>query len=297
MSIVAVTAAQVKELRERTGAGMMECKKALEVTDADIERAVEELRKTGRAKADKKSSRIASEGIVFALTTPDGKQALLLEVNSETDFVARDEHFLKFVKAVAETALAAKLQEVDLLATMVLAGEEKTTVEEARQVLVSKVGENIHIRRVVYIPTANGVGAYLHSNRIGVLVELDSHQPDLAKDIAMHIAACKPLVVSPEDVSSTLVAKEKEIYLAQVANSGKPQEIIEKMVNGRLKKFLDEISLAGQPFVKDPTMTVADLLNKHRAKVIKFTRFEVGEGIEKETEDFVAAVMSQVQGS
>jgi len=295
MSIV--TAAQVKELRERTGAGMMECKKALEVTGADIERAVEELRKTGRAKADKKASRIASEGIVFALTTPDGKQALLLEVNSETDFVARDENFLKFVKAVAETALAAKLQDIDLLATMGLAGEENHTVEEARQVLVSKVGENIHIRRIVYIDTANGVGTYLHSNRIGVLVELDSHQPDLAKDIAMHIAACKPLVVNPEDVSSILVEKEKEIYLAQVANSGKPQEIIEKMVNGRLKKFLDEITLTGQSFVKDPTVTVADLLNKHRAKVIGFTRFEVGEGIEKETEDFVAAVMSQVQGS
>ncbi|MCC2666906.1 MAG: tsf [Gammaproteobacteria bacterium] len=292
----AVTAAQVKELRERTGAGMMECKKALEATGGDVQLAVEELRKTGRAKADKKASRIASEGVVFVSTTSDGKQALLIEVNSETDFVARDENFLNFVKAVAATALAAHVQDINLLSHTALVGES-STVEEARQALVAKVGENIHIRRIAWMNAEDGVGSYLHANRIGVLVKLDSHKPELAKDIAMHIAASKPLVVNPEDVSSAVVEKEKEIYLAQVAGSGKPEEIIKKMVEGRLKKFLDEVSLAGQPFVKDPNITVAALLNKHSTKVVEFTRFEVGEGIEKETEDFVAAVMSQVQGS
>jgi elongation factor Ts len=293
----AVTAAQVKELRERTGAGMMECKKALEATGGDVQLAVEELRKTGRAKADKKASRIASEGVVFVSTTPDGKQALLIEVNSETDFVARDENFLNFVKAVSETALATRVQDINLLASTVFAGQKSGTVEEARQALVAKVGENIHIRRMAWMDAEDGMGSYLHGNRIGVLVKLDSPKPDLAKDIAMHIAASKPLVVNPEDVSSTVVEKEKEIYLAQVAGSGKPEEIIKKMVEGRLKKFLDEVSLVGQPFVKDPNITVAALLNKHSTKVVAFTRFEVGEGIEKETEDFVAAVMSQVQGS
>lgn len=293
---MSVSAVQVKELRERTGAGMMECKKALEVTGGDIQLAVEELRKTGRAKADKKAGRVAAEGVVLIQTSNDGKQAIMLEVNSETDFVARDDNFLQFVNAVATTALGAKTQDVAALGDLSLAGQGNIKIEEARQALVAKVGENIHIRRLAFANAANtAVGIYLHSNRIGVLVELDSNNPDVAKDIAMHIAACKPLVVMPEDVPQDVVAKEKEIYLAQAASSGKPQEIIEKMVNGRLKKFLDEVSLLGQPFVKDPNMAVADLLNKNRVKVLAFTRFEVGEGIEKETEDFVEAVMSQVQ--
>lgn len=293
---MSVSAAQVKELRERTGAGMMECKKALEVTGGDLQLAVEELRKTGRAKADKKAGRVAAEGVVLVQASNDGKCAVLLEVNSETDFVARDENFLKFANAVAATALAAKAKDVTTLSQLVLTGTN-TNIEEARQALVAKVGENISIRRIALVEAANTVGTYIHGNRIGVLVEIDSQNPEIAKDIAMHIAACKPLVVSQEDVSKELVEKEREIYLAQAAGSGKPQEIIEKMVNGRLKKFLDEVSLLGQPFVKDPDMTVAAFLNKHRAKVLAFTRFEVGEGIEKETEDFVAAVMSQVQGS
>lgn len=292
---MSVSAVQVKELRERTGAGMMECKKALEVTGGDIQLAVEELRKTGRAKADKKAGRVAAEGVVLIQTSSDGKQAIMLEVNSETDFVARDDNFLRFVNAVATTALGAKMQDVVALGNLSLAGQDNIKIEEARQALVAKVGENIHIRRLVFVDAANTVGIYLHSNRIGVLVELDSSNPEVAKDIAMHIAACKPLVVMPEDVPQDIVAKEKEIYLAQAAGSGKPQEIIEKMVNGRLKKFLDEVSLLGQPFVKDPNMAVADLLNKNRVKVLSFTRFEVGEGIEKEKEDFVEAVMSQVQ--
>jgi elongation factor Ts len=294
--MAAITAAQVKELRERTNVGMMECKKALEAANGDMELAIEELRKSGRAKADKKASRVASEGIVMIQTAQDGKCAVMVEINSETDFVGRDENFLAFANAVAKTALAAKVQDVAALSAMTLAGSSMS-VEEARQALVAKVGENISIRRIVILNVTTGsLGAYSHGNRIGVLVELDNDNADLAKDIAMHVAACKPLVVSPEDVPSDVVAKEKEIYMAQAAGSGKPQEIIEKMVNGKLKKYLDEVSLMGQPFVKDPEVMVSNLLGKHRAKVVSFTRFEVGEGIEKETEDFVAAVMSQVHG-
>ena len=293
---MAVTAAQVKELRERTGAGMMECKKALEKVSGDVELAIEELRKSGRAKADKKAGRVAAEGVTVIHASPDGKQAVMLEINCETDFVARDENFLAFANAVLKTALSTRIADVKALNDLPLAGQT-ATIEEARQVLVAKIGENIHVRRIAFIDAATPVGIYLHSNRIGVLVELDSDNPDLAKDIAMHVAASKPLVVSPDEVPSEIVSKEKEIYLAQAASSGKPQEIIEKMVSGRLKKFLDEVSLLGQPFVKDPTVTVASLLSKNRAKVVGFTRFEVGEGIEKETEDFVEAVMSQIRSS
>ncbi len=292
---MAVTAALVKELRERTGAGMMECKKALEATQGDISLAIEELRKSGRAKADKKAGRTAAEGVVVIYSSEDGKQAIMLEVNSETDFVARDENFLLFVNGVAKAALAAQVDNIEMLGVLPFANG--LTVEEARKNLVAKVGENIHVRRLVLIQsTASTIGAYLHGSRIGVLVELDSDNKELAKDIAMHVAACKPLVILPTDVPSDLVAKEKEIYLAQAATSGKPQEILEKMVVGKLKKYLDEVSLIGQPFIKDPETTVGSLLSKNRAKVVSFTRFEVGEGIEKESEDFVEAVMSQIQG-
>ncbi len=290
-----VTASLVKELRERTGAGMMECKKALEVTQGDLQLAIEELRKSGRAKADKKAGRVAAEGVVMIRASNDGKQAIMLEINSETDFVARDENFLAFSEAVAKAALAAKVQDVDALSNLSLNG---MTVEEARKALIAKVGENINVRRIALtVPSATNIGTYLHGSRIGVIVELDGDNQDLAKDIAMHIAACKPLVITQSDVPADLVAKEKEIYMAQAATSGKPQEILEKMVAGKLKKYLDEVSLLGQPFVKDPETIIANLLSKHRAKVISFTRFEVGEGIEKETEDFREAVMSQIQGS
>ncbi len=294
---MAVTAAQVKELRERTGAGMMECKKALDATGGDIQSAIEELRKSGQAKADKKASRVAAEGVIVVKTTDDGKQAIMLEINSETDFVGRDENFLAFAEVVSKTALAAKVQDAAALATLTLAGSS-ITVDEARQALIAKVGENINVRRVA-LSNANApaIGTYTHSGRIGVIVELDGGTPELARDIAMHIAACKPLVVSPADVPADVVAKEKEIYMAQAADSGKPQDIVEKMVAGKLKKYLDEVSLVGQPFVKDPDVMIASLLNKHRAKVISFVRFEVGEGIEKEKEDFVEAVMAQVQGN
>lgn len=293
---MAVTAAQVKELRERTGAGMMECKKALEATTGDMERAIEELRKSGRAKADKKAGRVAAEGIVIVRTSTDGKQAVMLEINSETDFVARDENFLAFADAVAKTALATRTGDAGALASAALIGGT-TTVDEARHALIAKVGENINIRRVVLMDTSTSVGTYLHGTRIGVLVELDTENLDLAKDIAMHIAASKPVVINPGEVSADVIAKEKDIYMAQAAGSGKPQDIIEKMVAGKLKKYLDEISLVGQPFIKDPDILVASLLNKHRAKVVSFTRFEVGEGIEKESEDFVEAVMAQVHGN
>lgn len=289
-----ISAAQVKELRERTGAGMMECKKALEAVDGDLDRAVEELRKSGRTKADKKAGRIASEGAI--MIADNGQQALMIEVNSETDFVGRDSHFTEFVKNVADAALASHQENITDIAQIRLPTGQ--TIEETRQALVSKVGENVQIRRaVISHPNVATIGTYIHGNRIGVIVELDTDNKELARDIAMHIAASRPLVISPEDVSPDIVAKEKEIYMAQAASSGKPQEIIEKMVAGRLKKYLDEVSLIGQPFVKDPDVAVGSLLSKNRAKVLAFYRYEVGEGIEKSIEDYKEAVISQMQGS
>lgn len=291
-----ISAAQVKELRERTGAGMMECKKALTESHGDMEGAIEVLRKSGAAKAEKAGRRIAAEGVIAI--ADNGKQAAMIEVNSETDFVARDSNFTAFVKAVAETALDTKIHDVNEFSAKPLHGHAPRTVEEVRQDLVAKVGENVQIRRVVLSdPAAVTVGSYLHGDRIGVMVVLDVDNKELARDIAMHIAASRPIVIAPENVSQDIIAKEKEIYMAQAATSGKPQEIVEKMVVGRLKKYLDEVSLTGQPFVKDPDVTVGSLLNKHRAKVLAFYRYEVGEGIEKASEDFKEAVMSQVQGS
>lgn len=289
-----ISAAQVKELRELTGAGMMECKRALTATQGDMKAAIDELRKSGAAKAGKKAGRIAAEGAVAI--AENGKQAVMVEINSETDFVSRDGNFTAFVKAVTEAALQTQVQDVNAFSALPLPGYMRS-VEEARQELVAKVGENVQIRRIVLTtPAAAAVGTYLHGGRIGVIVELDVDNKDLARDIAMHIAASKPIVVSPESVPAEIVAKEKEIYMAQAATSGKPQEIIEKMVVGRLKKYLDEVSLTGQAFVKDPDVTVGALLTKHRAKVLAFYRYEVGEGIEKISEDFKEAVMSQVQG-
>lgn len=290
-----ISATLVKELRERTGAGMMECKKALEVSGGDLERAIEELRKSGRTKADKKAGRIAAEGAIAICD--DGSHAVMIEVNSETDFVSRDSNFVSFIQAAIETALKTKETDVSKFLSSPLQGSSQT-VDEARLALVSKVGENVQVRRIVHSkPTSATVGTYLHGNRIGVIVELDVPNKELARDIAMHIAASKPIVISPEDISPDVVAKEKEIYMAQAATSGKPKEIIEKMVVGRVKKYLDEVSLVGQPFVKDPDVTVGSLLTKNKAKVLAFHRFEVGEGIEKVEEDFKEAVMSQVQGN
>jgi elongation factor Ts len=288
-----ISTAQVKELRERTGAGMMECKKALVASNGDIEGAIKELRKLGVAKAGVKAERIAAEGsIIIADNT---KEALMIEINCETDFVARDANFISFAKAVADTALRGKIQDVLLLENQPLEGHGSHTVNEVRHELITKIGENVQIRRAVLCEANGGtIGTYIHGNRIGVVVLLDVDNKELARDIAMHIAASRPLVISPEHVPQDVIAKEKEIYLAQASASGKPQEIIEKMVMGRLKKYLDEISLNGQPFVKDPDLTVGALLAKHRAKVLAFYRYQVGEGIEKTAQDFKEAVMSQV---
>jgi elongation factor Ts len=292
MSIISAT--QVKELRERTGAAMMDCKRALTESQGDMENAIEILRKSGAAKAGKKAGRVAAEGAICIIE--NAKQAVMTEINSETDFVSRDENFVAFVKTVTEAALQSGVDNAETLSALKLASGQ--TVEEARQALVAKVGENVQLRRVMLSnPSAATAGSYLHGNRIGVIVELDADNKELARDIAMHIAASKPIVISPENVPQDIVAKEKEIYMAQAATSGKPQEIVEKMVMGRLKKYLDEVSLTGQPFVKDPDVTVGALLNKHRAKVLAFYRFEVGEGIEKISEDFKEAVMSQVKSS
>ncbi|HVY53111.1 MAG TPA: translation elongation factor Ts [Gammaproteobacteria bacterium] len=300
--MTAITAALVKELREKTSAGMMECKKALEATKGDIQLAIEELRKSGILKAAKRAGKAAAEGIVVTLADADQKSAMMIEVNSETDFVGRDESFVSFAKATAETAWDTKTADINKLATLPLKGHGGQTVEDARQALISKVGENVLIRRIVFSntltnPAEQTIGVYRHGERIGVVVELDADNKELAKDIAMHIAANRPVVINPEDVSEDLVQKEKEIYSAQAETSGKPKEIIEKMVQGKLKNFLNDISLIGQPFIKNPDVTVGELLNKNRTKVIAFHRYEVGEGIEKVEEDFAQAVMSQIQGS
>ncbi|TVZ38336.1 elongation factor Ts [Alteromonadaceae bacterium 2753L.S.0a.02] len=288
---MAVTATLVKELRERTGLGMMECKKALAETDGDIDAAIENLRKASGLKAAKKADRTAAEGVVAIKTADDGSYGVLVEVNSETDFVARDAGFLVFVDSVVEKAFAAKADSVEAV--------NDEAMENSRQALVQKIGENIGIRRVKLMSAGDGVvGAYVHSNnRIAVLVELQSGTVELAKDVAMHVAAVNPQVVNPEDMPEEVVNKEKEIIKAQPDMEGKPEQIVEKMMTGRINKFLKENSLVEQPFVKDPDTTVGNLVKQGGAKVISFARFEVGEGIEKKEEDFAAEVAAQVAAS
>lgn len=285
-----ITASQVKELRERTGAGMMECKRALVETDGDIEIAIENMRKSGSAKAAKKAGRIAAEGIILVRSNAD--TAIILEVNSETDFVSRDEGFLAFANTVADAALANKTADAEALKATMLGDK---SVEETRLALVTTIGENIQIRRVELLAANDGqLTSYLHGGRIGVIAALNGGDAEVAKDVAMHIAASNPQVINPEEVDETLVEKEKEIFIAQAKESGKPDEIIEKMIGGRLKKFLGEVSLTGQPFVKDPSTSVGDLLKANSATATAFIRYEVGEGIEKKEEDFAAEVMAQV---
>ncbi len=287
-----ITAAQVKELRERTGAGMMECKKALVETDGDIEIAIENMRKSGQAKAAKKAGRIAAEGIIMVRSNDE--MATILEINSETDFVSRDEGFLAFANAVADAAIANKVADVEALKNTMLGDK---SVEDTRLALVQTIGENIQIRRVSSLEANDGqIASYLHGGRIAVIVALNGGDEALAKDVAMHVAASNPQVVNPEDVDEALVEKEKEIFIAQAKESGKPDNIIEKMIGGRLKKFLGEVSLTGQPFVKDPSTSVGDLLKSNDATATAFIRYEVGEGIEKKEEDFAAEVLAQVQG-
>ncbi|OZB06812.1 MAG: translation elongation factor Ts [Idiomarina sp. 34-48-12] len=286
---MAITAALVKELRERTGAGMMDCKKALEETGGDIDAAIENMRKSGQAKAAKKAGRVAAEGVI--LTKTEGNVGTLVELNCETDFVARDDNFLSFGEKVIEAAFANKETDVEKLkATNIGSG----TVEEVRETLVAKIGENMNVRRVITIEGGDLVEAYVHGGRIGVLVAITGGDSDLAKDIAMHVAASAPQFVKPEDVSAEVVEKERAIQLDIAMQSGKPQDIAEKMVEGRMRKFTGEISLTGQAFVKDPSITVADLLKQKGADVLTFVRFEVGEGIEKKAEDFAAEVQAQM---
>lgn len=292
-----ISAGLVKELRERTGLGMMECKKALVETAGDIEKAVEYLRKAGLAKADKKAGRIAADGLIVIALGNDGREAAMAEVNSETDFVAKNDDFVRFANQVAQRVLQGRPADLDALLEMPLAPGDARTVNTARQELIVKLGENINVRRVARFDSAGGcVGSYSHGSRIGVCVVLDKNAPDLAKDIAMHVAASKPIAISADDVSPDVIAKEREIYTAQAADSGKPADIVEKMVSGRVQKFLKETTLLGQPFVKDPETTIEKLLKKAGAKVTAFARYEIGEGIEKKEDNFAAEVMAQAQG-
>ncbi len=291
---MSVTAAMVKELRERTGAGMMECKKALVASGADIEVAIEEMRKSGAAKAAKKSGRVAAEGVVKIVSSEDGKSVVMVEINSETDFVAKDDSFLAFSDVVAAKALELGTESVEDLMASDINGE---TLEAARTTLISKIGENIQVRRINQLTAEQGVfGHYIHGVKIGVVVNVNTDNTDLAKDIAMHIAAVNPEFISEKDVPAEYIAKEKEILIAQVEDSGKPPEIVEKMIGGRLRKFLASITLYGQPFVKNPDMTVEKLLKSENAEVVSYNRVEVGEGIEKKEDNFAEEVMAQVRG-
>lgn len=288
---MAVTAALVKELRERTGAGMLDCKKALVETDGDIELAIENMRKSGQAKAAKKAGRIAAEGVI--LTKVANGKATMIEVNCETDFVARDEGFLAFGNKLVDVASAGSINDIDALNAAELEG---ATVSTVRDTLVAKIGENISPRRVINVDGDN-LGAYVHGGRIGVIAILTGGDEELAKDIAMHVAAASPQFVKPSDVPAEVVEKEKEIQIDIAVQSGKPADIAEKMVSGRMKKFTGEISLTGQAFIKDPSMSVADLLKSKGADVVNFIRFEVGEGIEKKSEDFAAEVAAQMEAA
>ena len=289
---MAISASQVKELRERTGAGMMECKKALTESNGDMEAAIEQMRISGLAKADKKSGNQAAEGVVSIQLGEDGKSFAMVEINSQTDFAAKALDFINFTNAVTGAALN---DQVDSVESIVVNGE---AVEEARKTLVAKIGENIQVRRVVTGASEGGLFAeYSHGGRIGVVAELEGGDEALARDVAMHIAASKPVCVDETGVPAELLEKEKSVLIAEASESGKPAEIVEKMVQGRMRKYLAEITLVGQAFVKDPDQTIEALLKAKGATVKSFHRFEVGEGIEKKEENFAEEVMAQVRGS
>ncbi len=290
---MAVTASMVKELRERTGAGMMECKRALVETNGDLDAAAEYLRKSGLAQADKKASRVAAEGLIIIASNDDQTESVMVEINCETDFVAKDANFLKFVNEVAANALNASTDDIEVLMNTESDG---SSLEVARQALVSKIGENVQVRRLARTKTDSIIGAYVHGGRIGVLVEIDGGDNELARDIAMHIAALNPEYVDEDAVPSEVLEKEKQFLISQAADSGKPADIIEKMVSGRLRKYLAGITLLGQSFVKDGDITVSKLLEQKGGSVKGFTRLEVGEGIEKKQENFAKEVMQQVKG-
>jgi elongation factor Ts len=285
-----ITAESVKQLRERTGAGMMECKRALVETHGDLDAAADLMRKTGMAKADKKASRVAAEGTVAIERS--GAHAVLIEVNCETDFVARGDEFQGFAKALAQAALTSTTDTVDGLLAAVAGG---TTLEEQRRALIAKIGENISVRRFVKLAAPGALGTYIHGSRIGSLVALEGGDETLARDLAMHVAAVNPAYIDASEVPAAVLDKEREILTEQTKGEKKPPEIIAKMVEGRLRKYLAEITLLGQPFVKDPDTTVEKLVKKAGAKVVKFVRYEVGAGIEKKQDDFVGEVMAQVK--
>ena len=289
--MTSITAGMVKELRERTGLGMMDCKKALSDADGNMEKAIEDLRKASGLKAAKKASRVAAEGVVMTKVAEDGNYGVIIEVNSETDFVARDDNFLSFAEQALVSSFEASQASVEELL--------EKGLEESRQALVQKIGENVNLRRLKRLNFENAnqgiVESYVHNNsKIGVLISLKGGDEALAKDVAMHIAAVNPMVVRPEDVPEEILTKESEIYSAQARDSGKPEEIVEKMISGRLRKFVAEVSLLEQQFVKDPEIKICDLLKEVGADVVQFVRYEVGEGIEKEEGDFAAEVAAQL---
>lgn len=290
---VEIAASLVKELRELTGGAIMDCKRALVEANGDINAAVEAMRVSGQAKAMKKSSRVVAEGVI--VIKHHGKVGVMLEVNCETDFVARDASFLDFTSKVTELALQREVETAEALLEAKFDNGE--SVEEIRQVLITKIGENIQLRRLVLVRAEGVLGSYSHGGKIGVLVNLTGTNEVLAKDLAMHIAASKPAVILPEQVPQELVESERKIQIEQALESGKPKEVVDKMIDGRMKKFLNEVSLVGQPFVKDPNLTVADLLKQNNATVVSFVRYEAAEGIEKKVDNFAEEVMAQVKGS
>jgi elongation factor Ts len=283
----AISASQVKELREKTGLGLMDCKKALEGANGDMELAIEELRKTSGVKASKKSGRSAADGLIAIEST--AQDIFMIEVNCETDFVARDDSFVSFTKETLQTYTGNPESSLEELLN--------NGIEDNREKLVQKLGENIVVRRVAKTENSSTVGSYLHSNqKIGCIVSLDGGDESLANDIAMHAAATDPMDISPSDIPEEIVAKEREIFKAQSEESGKPAEIIEKMIEGKVSKFLAEVSLTEQDFVKDPNTKISQLLKDNNANILSFTRYEVGEGIEVEKVDFASEVMSQIEG-
>ena len=288
-----ITADAVKQLRERTGAGMMECKRALVETKGDLDAAAELMRKQGLAKADKKATRVAAEGVIMAVKGADGHSAAMVEINCETDFVAREQDFRAFAQEVAHSVLAARPANLEALAAARLSSGE--SIEERRRALVAKIGENISLRRFAMLSSPEHLGAYVHGTRIGALVAVKGGDASLAHDLAMHVAASNPRYLSAVQVPADVIAKEREILTQQAQGEGKPPEIVARMVEGRLRKALSELTLTGQPFVKDPDMSVEKLLKDAKAEVLAFERFEVGAGIEKKQEDFVAEVMAQVK--
>jgi elongation factor Ts len=293
---MAISAVLVKELRERTGAGMMECKKALVETDGNIDAAIELMRKSGQAKAAKKAGRTAADGVVIMAIADDAKRGVMVEVNCETDFVAKDGNFSAFAQTVAERALASEAADIDELGALPFEGSGDASIAQAREALVAKIGENIQLRRLVRFDNVKGgLYSYRHGVRIGVLVEIEGGDASLGKDIAMHIAATNPMFVGADQVPAEVLEKEKEIFRVQALDSGKPEKIVDKIVGGRVRKFLEEVTLLGQAFVKDTDVTVEKLLGEAGAKVVRFARVEVGEGIEKKQEDFAAEVMAQAR--